>query len=368
MTTDYDAKFMLEAILQGEKGRFTAAPNPWVGAVVQKNGNIIGKGFHKLAGTPHAEIMAFQDAKDDLKGATLYVTLEPCCHFGRTPPCTQAIIKAGIKRVVIALTDPDPKVSGKGILELKNANIETVVGVEEEKARSSLEPYLFQRKYKRPFTVLKAAITIDGKVAAEDGTSKWITGDETRLDAHLLRAESQAILVGSRTALHDMPTLTVRHPDLPDHKQPLRVVLDRDGLLEREGALFNGHGRTLIVTGKNVSPHVEAKLKECHTEVLKVSENGEELNLDEVLTFLAEQGVIQLLVEGGAQTFSTFIKKEKSLAQRLVIYMAPKILGANGLSLFPDLGITNINDAYLLNLIKSRQIGSDVRLDFVFKT
>src|ERR1700733_11932243 len=189
--------FIRWAIQLGERGRHTAPPNPWVGCVIVKGGSILGEGYHEATGAKHAEVMAIEKAGVLARGATAYVSLEPCPHQGRTPPCVDALIKAGIQQVVIPLLDPDPHVSGKGVARLKKAGIEVVVGIGQEEAARSLEPYLFQRVTKRPFCVLKSAISLDGRTAAADGSSHWITSDEARQDVHRLRAESQAILVGA---------------------------------------------------------------------------------------------------------------------------------------------------------------------------
>src|SRR5436190_7060794 len=245
-----EAELMARAVAVGEQGRRSAPPNPWVGAVVAVDGRIVGEGFHEHPGAPHAEVRALAVAGDAARGATVVVTLEPCSHHGRTPPCADALIGAGVRRVVVALEDPDPLVHGRGIQRLRDAGIDVVVGVGADVARSSLAPYLHHRSTGRAFCLAKVATTLDGRIAAADGTSQWITGEAAREDAHDLRAECQAIVVGSGTALADHPALTVRGvPDAPI--TPLRVLLDGRGRVPAEGALFDpALGPTLVFTSE----------------------------------------------------------------------------------------------------------------------
>src|SRR5256886_11759118 len=198
---------MAAAVARGEQGRLTAAPNPWVGCVLVRDGEIVGRGFHRAAGEPHAEALALAQAGGRARGATAVVTLEPCTHFGRTPPCTPALVEAGVARVVVAVLDPDPRVSGRGVEELRAAGVAVDVGVGAAEAEASLRPYLHHRRTGRPLCLLQAAVSLDGRTAAADGTSQWITGPEARADAHRLRAESQAVIVGAGTALADRPSL-----------------------------------------------------------------------------------------------------------------------------------------------------------------
>src|SRR2546421_3538656 len=210
---------MAAAVALGEQGRLTAAPNPWVGCVLVRDSEIVGRGFHRAAGEPHAEALALAQAGGRARGATAVVTLEPCTHFGRTPPCTPALVEAGVARVVVAVLDPDPRVSGRGVEELRAAGVAVDVGVGAAEAEASLRPYLHHRRTGRPLCLLKAAVSLDGRTAAADGTSQWITGPEARADSHRLRVESQAVVVGAGTALADRPALTARL-DPPAPRQP----------------------------------------------------------------------------------------------------------------------------------------------------
>jgi len=216
-----DDFFMEMAVALGERGRLLSPPNPWVGSLVVREGEIVGSGYTQPPGCSHAEVMALEQAGSRACGATLYATLEPCSHWGRTPPCVEAIMAAGVARVVVAMVDPDSKVAGAGIAALRQANIPTDVGIGASAAQRSLEPYLYQRTSGMPFCVLKMAASIDGRSAAQDGTSQWITSEEARLDGHKWRAYSQAIAVGSGTASLDHPHLTVRHPTLCPRSPPL---------------------------------------------------------------------------------------------------------------------------------------------------
>ncbi|HVM39257.1 MAG TPA: bifunctional diaminohydroxyphosphoribosylaminopyrimidine deaminase/5-amino-6-(5-phosphoribosylamino)uracil reductase RibD, partial [Acidimicrobiia bacterium] len=233
-----DAAAMRQAVIEGERGRLGAPPNPWVGAVVVSEGEIVGVGHHARPGSAHGEAAAVSAAGERARGATVYVTLEPCNHHGRTGPCTEALISAGVARVVVGVEDPDALVAGTGIARLREAGIDVAVGVEAATVERSLRPYLHQRSTGRAFCVVKTAVSIDGRTAAADGTSKWITGEAARDDAHALRAASQAIVVGSGTALADAPELTVRRVAAPP-VPPLRVVLDGRGRVPARGPLFD---------------------------------------------------------------------------------------------------------------------------------
>ncbi|ETR79632.1 Diaminohydroxyphosphoribosylaminopyrimidine deaminase [Chlamydia pneumoniae B21] len=241
--------FMRRAIEIGEKGRITAPPNPWVGCVVVQENRIIGEGFHAYAGGPHAEELAIQNASMPISGSDVYVSLEPCSHFGSRPPCANLLIKYKVSRVFVALVDPDPKVAGQGIAMLRQAGIQVYVGIGESEAQASLQPYLYQRTHNFPWTILKSAASVDGQVADSQGKSQWITCPEARHDVGKLRAESQAILVGSRTVLSDDPWLTARQPQgMLYPKQPLRVVLDSRGSVPPTSKVFDKTSPTLYVT------------------------------------------------------------------------------------------------------------------------
>jgi diaminohydroxyphosphoribosylaminopyrimidine deaminase / 5-amino-6-(5-phosphoribosylamino)uracil reductase len=346
--------FMRWAIQLGEKGRCTAPPNPWVGCVIVRNGEILAEGYHEAAGKKHAEVVALEKAGALARGATAYVTLEPCPHQGRTPPCVNALIEAGIQKVVIPFLDPDPSVCGKGVEKLKKAGIEVVVGLGQKEAESSLAPYLYQRLAKRPFCVLKAAISLDGRIAATDGSSQWITGEKAREDLHLLRAQSQAILVGARTAHCDSPRLTVRGVGLD--KQPLRVLLDPQGSVAVQGPLADmSLAPTLVFTS---SEQQKQRWEECGAEVIVQQTSS----LQQILEELGKRGVIQALVEGGGRVYASFLKE--NLVNRVVLYLGNCLLGDQGKPFLPDFLIPNISHAPRWTLEGMHRFDSDIRLDF----
>lgn len=355
--------FMKWAIALGEKGRITAPPNPWVGCVIVKEGEIIAEGYHVRPGEAHAEKKALENAGSTAQGATLYVTLEPCCHENkRTPPCTEAILKAGIKCVHVALLDPDPHVNGKGIERLRQKGVEVTVGLCEEEANSSLAPYLFQRKHKRPYTLLKAAVSLDGKIAAKDGSSKWLTGESARADAHRLRAESGAILVGLGTALMDQPQLTVRNCSEAFDHQPLRVFLDpRGDLTGPLPFLDTSVAKTLIFTTQKCRPEILEEWKAKGVEI--ALQEGNDISLEAVMQELYRRQIVQLLVEGGASTHTHFFKK--GFANKLVIYKAPCFLGNEGKPFLLLDSPPTVALAPRFHLESVQRFDKDVRLNFL---
>ncbi len=350
-TKEQQLFFMRLAIQLGEKGRLTAPPNPWVGCLLVKEGEILGEGYHQAPGYPHAESVALEKAGSLAQGCTAYVSLEPCSHHGRTPPCVHALIDAGIKRVVIPFVDPDPHVAGQGVKALRKAGIEVILGIAEQEARDSLAPYLHHRRTKMPYCILKSAMSIDGKTAAADGSSKWITSEEAREDVQLLRAQSQAIMIGSHTARIDQPHLTVRtHPD----KKPLRVVIDSEGKVPHCGPLFDPKlAPTLVFTTK----HLESREG---VEIVQM----EEVTLKGVLHELGQRHIMQLLVEGGGRLHAAFV--EQRLAHRFCLYVGNCLLGARGFPLLPHLEVASIEQAPRWMLDSVRRFGSSVRLTFSF--
>lgn len=316
---------MAEAVELGQSVRAITSPNPWVGAVLVPAGDEpVALGATAPPGGPHAEVTALELAGPSARGATLYVTLEPCSHHGRTPPCADAVVAAGVARVVVGLEDPDPQVSGRGIARLRAAGIEVEVGVGAAAARASLAPYLKHRRTGRPWVVLKLAATLDGRTAAPDGTSKWITGPLARADAHRLRAESDAVLVGAGTVRADDPALTVRDVE---GRSPLRIVLGRPP----EGA--------------RVWP-------------ARVHEGDPFVLLDE----LGAEGVLQLLVEGGATVAGDWHRK--GLVDQYVLYLAPAVLGGDdGRPVLAGPGAASMPDVWRGRLAGVQTFGPDVRID-----
>jgi len=318
---------MLEAIAAAEQVRYTTSPNPWVGAVLVTADGRAFTGATEPPGGRHAEVVALERARAagaDLEASTVVVTLEPCCHRGRTPPCTDALLAAGVRRVVVALEDPDPQVAGRGIDALRDAGVDVVLGVAAPEAEGQLAPYLTHRRSGRPWVTLKLASTLDGRTAAADGTSRWITGAEARADAHLLRSQHDAVLVGAGTVRADDPQLTVRHVAGRD---PLRVVLGQ------------------APAGARVHPALEL--------------GGP---LPEVLADLAGRGVVTLLVEGGATVAHAF--HDAGLVDRYVLYLAPALMGgSDGAPLFAGPGVVSVAALRRGRLLGVRRIGDDIRVD-----
>ena len=327
MTAAEDEIWMQAAIGLAGSVRANTSPNPWVGCVVVPAGDDpVTEGATEPPGGRHAEIQALELAGDTARGATLYVTLEPCAHHGRTPPCTDAVIRAGVKRVVVGILDPDPQVSGRGVQRLRDAGLDVDVGVLAEDIEALLAPYLKHRRTGRPWVVLKLASTLDGRIAAPDGSSKWITGPEARADAHQLRAESDAILVGAGTVRADDPALTVRDASGDD---PVRVVLGK------------------IPEGAKVAPALE--------------HSGD---LARLLQDLGDRDVLQLLVEGGSRVAWSF--HEQNLVDQYVLYLAPLLLGGDdGVPVFRGPGAPTLDGAWRGTIASVRRLGPDLRVDLL---
>lgn len=358
MPSQADLKFMRRALdLARSRGR-TVSPNPKVGAVLVKNGRVIGEGGHSQYGGPHAEVLALRQAGHKAKGATLYVTLEPCSHHGKTPPCVEAVIRAGVGKVVAAMQDPFPLVRGRGFQRLRQAGVQVQTGVLEEDARQINETFIFAVTHGRPWVVLKAAMSLDGKIATPSGRSKWITGVPARKRAHELRAQCDAVLVGSGTALKDNPSLTVR---LPGHHRkdgwPLRVVLDSRLRISPRANLFKGAAKTVVFTSSKASKAKERVLVRRGAAVFRVPTSGKMLSLKAVLRVLHSLQVRALLVEGGGEIHASFLREK--LADEGALFIAPKVLGGPGPSWVGGAGIENPNLAPYLKGVQVETIGQD---------
>lgn len=329
--------FMRRAIEIGERGRITTPPNPWVGCVLVKNGKILSEGYHEYPGGPHAEEIAIRKAHVSLEGAQVYLSLEPCSHYGKQPPCTDLLIKHRVAEVFIALKDPDCRVSGKGIESLKNVGIRVHVGLEEARARKSLQPYLYQRSSCSPWVVLKSAASIDGQVADRNSQSQWITCPEARHDVGFIRACSQAVIVGAGTVIADNPKLTARRASGELYaRQPLRVVLDSSGRVPKESQVFHLGGEVLYVTTKHCPSQHLQYLEALGVEIACVKASSSGVDLHEVMRLLANKHFLQVLVEGGATVHTEFLKHH--LANAIILYYGPKILGDQKKPLFKELG------------------------------
>jgi diaminohydroxyphosphoribosylaminopyrimidine deaminase/5-amino-6-(5-phosphoribosylamino)uracil reductase len=359
-----DDQAMEQALAAGAAARRRTAPNPWVGCVIARDGEIVGRGASEPPGQAHAEIGALREAGERARGATAYVTLEPCSHHGRTPPCANALITAGVARVVVALEDPDARVAGRGIAQLRAAGIDVTVGVGAEHATRDLAPYLHHRRTGRAFVVAKVASSFDGRVAAADGSSQWLTSVDARADAHELRADSQAIVVGSGTALADQPQLTVRDAEPAPRHAPTRDLLDARGRVPATGPLFDADlAPTLVVTTAAAPTHAVDAWRAVGAKVETVGPapyGG--VDLAEVFALLGQEGMLQVLVEGGGQLLGAVTGA--GLAQRVVVYVAPLALGTRGTPAFAFPGPPSLADAARYELTAVRQLGPDARLDY----
>jgi diaminohydroxyphosphoribosylaminopyrimidine deaminase/5-amino-6-(5-phosphoribosylamino)uracil reductase len=317
--------YMDRAIELAVLGGIDVKSNPLVGAVIVKDGVILGEGYHRAFGQHHAEVEAMLQAKDDIKGSTIYVTLEPCSHQGKTPSCAQAIIDKGIKKVVIASIDPNPLVSGRGIEMLKKAGIEVEVGLNQTQSdlmNTMFYHYITKRK---PYVAIKMALTLDGKFATHTKDSKWITSSQMREDVHEERGKFQSILVGVQTIIEDNPALNVRKGEQIILK-PLRIILDTQGRIPLDSRVLNDSGNTLIVTC-HMSSETRAKVLKPGVEVLYVKEKNHKVDLNELLEILYEKHIKSILVEGGKHVFESFLNE--GLVNYVYAYIAPKIVGGN---------------------------------------
>jgi diaminohydroxyphosphoribosylaminopyrimidine deaminase / 5-amino-6-(5-phosphoribosylamino)uracil reductase len=345
---------MTRALELAAAAPFTS-PNPRVGAVLVRGDEIVGEGAHLGAGTPHAEVIALEGV--DATGSTLYVNLEPCTHQGRMPPCAPAVVAAGVARVVIATTDPDPRVAGDGISFLRARGLDVTVGIGATKAEELNVAYLHQRRTGRPLLTLKLALSLDGKLAAADGTSRWITGEEARRHVHRRRLEVDGVLVGAGTVVVDDPGLTVRDIDAP--RQPVRVLIDASGRIPASARAF-GEGEVVVMT-TIASPHaVRTQWKEAGADVVVVGEaEPGEVDLRAVIDNLASRGWLEIYCEGGAQLATSLLRAD--LVDRLELYYGPVIMGGTGIGL-GDLGVETIADAAGWKTISSTRLGPDTAI------
>jgi len=319
-----DAWCMDLALALAARGQGTVDPNPMVGAVVVRDGRIAGLGWHVRPGEPHAEVHALRAAGDLAQGATLYVNLEPCAHHGRTPPCTDAIIAAGIRRVVAAIEDPNPQVRGQGFAQLRAAGIEVTVGVRAQEARRLNEVFLKYAATGRPFVLLKAGVSLDGRIATRNGASRWITGPEARAAVHRLRAAYPAIMVGSGTALADDPELTAR-TEPPAARQPLRVVVDSRARLPVTARMLRAPGRTLVAVTRAAPGARRRALEQAGAEVVTLPDREGHVDLEALLEELGRRGISGVLLEGGSTLNGAML--QLGLVDKVMFFIAPVLIG-----------------------------------------
>jgi diaminohydroxyphosphoribosylaminopyrimidine deaminase/5-amino-6-(5-phosphoribosylamino)uracil reductase len=355
-----DSDYMRLALKLAARGRGYASPNPMVGAVVVKNDRIIGQGFHECCGENHAEVNAILHATQGVQGATLYVTLEPCCHHGKTPPCTDLIIRHKIARVVIGTVDSNPLVACRGIHRLQEAGVQTTVGVLEKECRDLNEVFFHFVETGMPFVTVKFAQSLDGRIATSSGHSQWISSPASLTFAHRLRAEHDAVLAGIGTVLADNPTLTVRRVK---GRNPLRVVVDSSLSISTRAHVLEGlsHAPTLIATTKKESDGKFIALKKKGADLVTISPNRQgHVDLKKLLKKLADRQISSILIEGGAKIITSALKE--NLVIRLVTVIAPKIIG-KGIEAVGDLQIRDLRDAKPLSVRKILRKGDDVIID-----
>jgi diaminohydroxyphosphoribosylaminopyrimidine deaminase/5-amino-6-(5-phosphoribosylamino)uracil reductase len=354
-----DFEYMTWALRLAESARGATSPNPMVGCVIVKEGQIVGQGAHLRAGGPHAEVHALRMAGEEAKGATMYVTLEPCSHTGRTPPCADAVVHAGIARLVVAMLDPNPRVSGQGVERVRAAGIQVDVGVCEEEARQLNEVFVKFITTRRPFVTLKAAMTLDGKIATHTGDSRWITGEAARAFVHRLRGEHDAILVGVGTVLADNPRLTARGEGAG--KSPLRIILDSRLRTPLSAHVFQDVHRvpTWIVCGPAAPRDKRHRLEEQGVTVLELpNPAGGKLPLGKLLDLLGEREVTSLLVEGGANVNGSFLDEHR--IDKIVMFVAPKLVGGLAPTPFAGHGASRMGEAVPLRGVTVQSFENDV--------
>ncbi len=371
MWSTFDRQMMIRAVQLARKGRFTTRPNPNVGCVFTKDEKILGEGYHRKAGQPHAEVNALIDADYQVKGATAYVTLEPCGHFGRTPPCARALIDAQVARVVVACQDPNPKVSGRGISMLRDADIEVEIGLCEQEAAELNFRFLKRMASGMPYVTVKVAASLDGKTALANGKSKWITGPRARQDVQRLRLDHCAVVTGINTVLADDCGLNVRKSELgsiaetlPEVMQPLRVVLDSHCRMPIDSRLLKIATPVLLVSAQAYPASFTEQLP-AHVSTLILASKDERIELTALLKYLS-QSCNSVLVEAGATLAGSVI--EQGLADELVLYQAPKILGAHGRNMLELPNFEDMSHIPDLILIEERKLDVDTRFRFQLKT
>lgn len=353
MVSTQDEAFMREAMAEGERARGRTSPNPWVGCVIVRGKAVIARGFTQPPGGAHAEAMALAAAGSKAKGATAYVTLEPHNFQGRTPPCTDRLIAAGVKRVVVGVIDPNPRVDGGGVEQLRAAGIEVTLGVLGDACAEQLRGYLHFWRTRRPLVTLKAAVTLDGRLAARGGDSRWVSGEASRLEAHRMRDTMDAILVGAGTVRADDPSLTTRLPS--GGRDPQRVILDGKLTISPRAKAVPG---AWIVTTKD-APEANAKrLVARGAEVLRLRGRAGRVALPALVDELGQRGVLTLLVEGGGEVHGAFLAA--GLADRMVLFVAPKLVGAGGVPLIAAPGPRKMADAWRLGALSTRALGDDI--------
>ncbi len=358
-----EEQYMRMVFSLARRGYGTTSPNPMVGAILVKGKHIVGKGYHKKAGLPHAEVIAIDEAKEEARGATLFINLEPCVHVGKTPPCVNTIIKAGLKKVVVSMIDPNPNVNGKGIQALKKAGIDVKVGVLEEEAKKLNEAFIVYMEKKRPFFTMKAAVSLDGKIATKTCDSKWISNEESRRYVNKLRSVMDGIMVGINTVILDNPLLVPKV--LRPKKYPVRIILDSKLRIPLSCEIVKTSEKynTWIFTSEDSRADKEAKLKSMGLEIIRIpKEDSGRVSLKHVNEELYKREMVNILIEGGGELNSALLKE--GLLDKVVLFYAPIIIGGKGaLNLVGGKGIDFLKDAYKIDIAVIKRFKEDIYLE-----
>lgn len=361
-----DRTYLEMAFSLAQKAKGWTSPNPYVGAVIVKNRIIVGSGYHKGPGQPHAEIVALQNAGPSLFNSTIYLTLEPCIHWGRTPPCIESLLKSRPHRVVISAPDQNPLVHNKGIRALRESGIDVSVGLLEEKNDVLNEAYIKYMTKKIPFVSLKAALSLDGKMATKRFSSKWISSSQTREYTQLLRGEHDAIMIGMQTVLKDDPMLTLRHPSWRGKKQ-LRIILDPDLRIPLHSRVLNttSKGHIVIFTKKTKATPKAAKLERKGIEVIALAGSSPRISLKDVLAWCGQNEISSVLVEGGGRLHTSFL--DQGLADKVFISLSPKLIGGkNAPALYKGTGVNSVKDSLQLQKVHTFEIENDIIIEGYF--
>ena len=361
MFSTADHPFMARALRLAERGLYTTTPNPRVGCVIVRDGAIVGEGWHERAGEPHAEVHALNNAGERARGATAYVTLEPCNHTGRTPPCTTALIQSGVTRVVAAMIDPNPLVAGTGLRALSGAGLETAVGLLEDEARELNIGFVTRMQRGRPWLRMKIAASLDGKTALNNGASQWITGEEARRDGHVWRAQSCGLLTGIGTVKDDDPRLTVR--SVATTRQPRKILIDSRLEVPLDAKVFDG-AEVLIFCASADSEKL-ARLADKNAQVIQLPDDQGKVDLKAMAQDLGKREFNELLIEAGTKLNGSLMLA--NLVDELIVYLAPHLLGDNARGMFGLPELTTLSGRYELTINDVRQIGGDIRITLRLK-
>ncbi|ARU32253.1 riboflavin biosynthesis protein RibD [Sulfuriferula sp. AH1] len=361
MWTADDYTYMAQALRLAERGLYTTSPNPRVGCVIVKDTVVVGEGWHQRAGEPHAEVLALRQAGESARGATAYVTLEPCSHFGRTPPCADALVAAGIAKVIAAMQDPNPQVAGNGLARLAAAGIATSCGLLEQQAQQLNIGFIQRMTRARPWLRIKTASSLDGKIALANGTSKWITGAAARQDAHRLRARSCAILTGIGTVLADNPQLNVR--DVDTTRQPLKIIVDSHLRTPADALILRDSPTIIVYTQADTT--CQEQLTQAGAELIQVNAHQGQVDLSALMSILAQRGINEVMTEAGAHLNAALIAA--NLVDEWVMYIAPTLLGDTARGLFALAEPADMTNRRTLSIHDIRQIGTDLRITAHFK-